>query len=155
MKLAICCVFLGLVLFFVWLPSFATPHEIEHPGILHRDDKCLSCHIDKTQGKSVHSAMLLPCTDCHISQTHGDMTTMHLSLSRQMICLDCHDRSMVLRQHRPAVKGSCLDCHDAHSSRRPMLLRPVYHLGLRNPLLFHAHNKSYHAISKRMHTEAP
>lgn len=108
------------------LRSFAASHEIEHPGILHRDDKCSSCHIDKTEGKSVHSAMVAPCVVCHISETQGDMTSMHLSLPRETICLDCHDEAMAFREHRPAVKGLCVDCHDAHSSSRHMLLRPVY-----------------------------
>ncbi len=141
---------LGLLVCVAWLPSFAAPHEIEHPGILHREDKCSSCHIDKTQGKSVHSAMAIPCTVCHVSQTQGDMTTMHLSLPRETICLGCHDESAVLQEHRPPSKGLCVDCHDAHSSNRPMLLRRVHDTGPTNPLLAHSLTKQSSATSKRL-----
>lgn len=149
-----CRLVLGVVVCVGWLASFAAPHEIEHPGILHREDKCSSCHIDKTQGKSVHSAMAIPCTVCHISQTQGDMTTMHLSLPRETLCLDCHDESMVLQRHRHAVKGLCVDCHDAHSSNRPMLLRRAHDTSATGPLRAHSLTRQPSAVSKRL-TKAP
>jgi predicted CXXCH cytochrome family protein len=95
----------------------------EHPGILHKDDKCSSCHPDKTRGKSVHSAMALSCTICHLADTQGDMTKLNLTMPKDQICFACHEKSMELQQHSPVVKGPCVDCHDAHSSKRRMLLR--------------------------------
>lgn len=104
------------------LPLTAQVRVIEHPGILHKEDNCSSCHADKTRGKSVHSAMEVMCTVCHLAQTQGDMTTLTLSLPKQEICFSCHEKSMMLREHPPAVKKLCVDCHDAHSSNRRMLL---------------------------------
>jgi predicted CXXCH cytochrome family protein len=96
---------------------------VEHPGILHKDDNCSSCHPDKTSGQSVHSAMALSCTVCHLAETQGDMTTLNLTMPRKQICFACHEKSMSLRHHSPVVKRLCVDCHDAHSSNRRMLLR--------------------------------
>ena len=104
------------------LPLAAQVRTIEHPGILHKEDNCSSCHADKTRGKSVHSAMEVVCTVCHLAQTQGDMTTLQLSLPKEEICFSCHEKSMMLREHPSAVKKLCVDCHDAHSSNRRMLL---------------------------------
>lgn len=96
---------------------------VEHPGILPKDAVCSHCHVDKTRGKSVHSAMALSCTVCHLTKTQGDMTTMELATSKEQICFVCHEKSVELQQHKPVVKGDCSGCHDAHSSTRRMLLR--------------------------------
>lgn len=96
---------------------------VEHPGIVHQDDNCSSCHADKIRGKSVHSAMELPCTICHLAQTRGDMTILTLPMPKAKICSACHEEGMLLRQHSRVGKELCLDCHDAHSSNRRMLLR--------------------------------
>ena len=93
---------------------------VEHPGILHANDNCSTCHPSKSTGKSVHSAMVIPCTVCHLADTQGDMTVLNLMMSREQICFACHQKS---QRHSPLVKGVCLDCHDAHSSARRMLLR--------------------------------
>lgn len=111
---ALCLLFL--------LPA-ARASAVEHPGILHKDDNCSSCHPDKTSGKSVHSAMALSCTVCHLAQTQGDMTTLNLAMPRQQICFACHEKSVSLQRHSVGVKGMCVDCHDAHSSDRRLLLR--------------------------------
>ena len=113
----------ALILFlFLLLPAMRAS-AIEHPGILHKDDNCSSCHPGKTSGKSVHSAMALSCTVCHLAQTQGDMTTLNLATPRQQICFACHEKFMSLQRHSLGVKGLCVDCHDAHSSNRRMLLR--------------------------------
>jgi predicted CXXCH cytochrome family protein len=112
---------LSVLLLLVSMPGFA----VEHPGILHKDDNCSSCHPEQTSGKSVHSAMALSCTVCHLAQTQGDMTTLQLAAPKEAICFGCHEKSMLLRSHSPAVKESCVDCHDAHSSNRRMLLREL------------------------------
>jgi Cytochrome c7 and related cytochrome c len=113
---ALCLLFL--------LPA-ARASAVEHPGILHKDDNCSSCHPDKTSGKSVHSAMALSCTVCHLAQTQGDMTILNLAMPRQLICFACHEKSMSLQRHSLGVKGQCVDCHDSHSSNRRLLLREV------------------------------
>ena len=104
----------------------ASPNEnrgVEHPGSVHSDDNCSSCHADKARGKSVHSAMALSCNVCHLAQTQGDMTTLTLLMPKPKICFACHDETLSVRQHRPVAQGLCLDCHDAHSSNQRMLLR--------------------------------
>jgi predicted CXXCH cytochrome family protein len=97
--------------------------DVEHPGSVHADDDCSSCHPDKVKGKSVHSAMVLSCTVCHLARTQGDMTTFTLLMPKSKICYACHQETSSVREHRPVVKGLCLDCHDAHSSNRRTLLR--------------------------------
>jgi len=102
----------------------ATPVlAVEHPGTVHQEDNCNSCHAAKTTGKSVHSAMTISCTVCHVAQTQGDMTTLTLLMPKERICSACHDTTSELRKHQVKVEGFCLDCHDAHSSDRRMLLR--------------------------------
>jgi predicted CXXCH cytochrome family protein len=96
---------------------------VEHPGTLAKDAECSSCHEKKVTGKSVHSAMAMPCTVCHLTMTQGDMTTVRLLMPKNQICFACHEKSAALREHVPAVNGSCVECHDAHSSERKMLLR--------------------------------
>jgi predicted CXXCH cytochrome family protein len=90
--------------------------------------------VDKTRGKSVHSAMEVPCTVCHLAQTQGDMTTLQLSLPKTEICFSCHEKTMMSREHATAAKKICVDCHDAHSSNRRMLLL--------DPLNGNRHNSS-------------
>jgi len=104
------------------MPMMAQPRTIEHPGILHKEDNCSTCHGDKTKGKSVHSAMEIACTICHQAETQGDMTTLQLSQPKEEICFSCHEKNMMLREHPKAVQTLCIDCHDAHSSSRRMLL---------------------------------
>jgi predicted CXXCH cytochrome family protein len=96
---------------------------IEHPGVLPKDANCSSCHANKTKGKSVHSAMAIPCTVCHLTETQGDMTTLNLVMPKEKICFACHEKSAPLPRHSPGVKAPCVECHDSHSSSRPALLR--------------------------------
>jgi predicted CXXCH cytochrome family protein len=113
-----------LIISSLWLGSAAMQAtSVEHPGILHKDDNCSSCHTQKIRGKSVHSAMAISCTICHLAETRGDMTALNLAMPKEQICFACHEKSTELRQHSPVVKGLCVDCHDAHSSDRRMMLR--------------------------------
>jgi predicted CXXCH cytochrome family protein len=104
----------------IFVPALSS--AVEHPGVLHKDDVCSTCHADKTSGKSVHSAMQVSCTVCHLAQTQGDMTTVNLLMPKEQICFACHEKTAGERQHSPAAKGLCVDCHDSHSSGRRMLL---------------------------------
>lgn len=85
---AISLVLAAMLLWVVFLPTLlkAQVPTIEHPGILHKDDKCSACHEDKTKGKSVHSAMEIACTVCHQAHTLGDMMLLRLELSKEAIC---------------------------------------------------------------------
>ena len=107
----------------------------EHPGILDRQDTCSTCHADKFKGKSVHSALSIPCTVCHVAQTRGDMTTMDLLMPKEQICFACHAKSSESQDHKPPVKGVCVNCHDSHSSNRRALLREQAGSGRRNSVL--------------------
>jgi predicted CXXCH cytochrome family protein len=109
----------SLLLLLAGLPASA----VEHPGVLHKEDICSTCHADKTRGKSVHSAIAMGCTVCHLAQTQGDMTTLNLLMPKERICSACHEQSEETRQHSSGAKGMCVDCHDSHSSDRRMLLR--------------------------------
>lgn len=122
------------IVFVLLLAAGMHASTVEHPGVLHENDVCSSCHADKISGMSVHSALAISCTVCHLAQTQGDMTTLSLIMPKEQICFACHERSAGLQQHSPAVKGLCVDCHDAHRSDRRMLLRPKSDaLGPRRP----------------------
>ena len=113
-----------LLIFLLLLLAWATQvSAVEHPGALHKDDNCSSCHASKTSGQSVHSAMAISCTVCHLAQTQGDMTTLNLIMPKEQICFACHEKSTALHLHSPVAKASCVECHDSHSSERRMLLR--------------------------------
>jgi len=87
------------------LASGVDNRAVEHPGSVHADDDCSSCHRDKARGKSVHSAMELSCTVCHLARTQGDMTTLTLLMPKPKICDACHEETSSLREHRPVAKG--------------------------------------------------
>jgi len=112
-----------IVPFLSLLVLAAQAAPVEHPGILPKDAVCSSCHADKTQGKSVHSAMALPCTVCHLIETKGDMTTLNLFAPKGTICFACHEKSAPLPRHSSDAKARCVECHNSHSSSRPALLR--------------------------------
>lgn len=115
----------GVLIVFLLLVAAGARHASagEHPGILSKDADCSSCHADKTRGRSVHSAMAMPCIVCHLAKTQGDMTTLNLAMPKEQICFACHQTSTAWRKHSPIVKGQCVDCHDAHRSSSRWLLR--------------------------------
>ena len=109
----------GLLLLAV--PAFA----VEHPGTLHKDDNCSSCHASKTSGKFVHAAMVISCTTCHLAQTRGDMTTLSLLMPKERLCFACHENTPAMHPKTQVAKQLCVDCHDSHTSDRSLLLRDV------------------------------
>ena len=64
---------------------------VQHPVTL--DPKadpstCVSCHEDKTKGKSVHSAIAMGCTSCHEVRTNKDVTRVKLiTTTTYSLCL--------------------------------------------------------------------
>lgn len=106
----------------LYLTTAIAAPAADHPPV--RSDKvnCLSCHANKAAGKSVHSAMSVPCTTCHLAETRDSTTVFSLAMPREQICFACHQKSTTIQQHTPTVTGTCVDCHDSHSSDYPMLL---------------------------------
>jgi predicted CXXCH cytochrome family protein len=102
-----------------------TAFAVEHPGTLHKDDNCSSCHASKTSGKFVHADMGISCTTCHLAQTRGDMTTLSLLMPKERLCFACHENSPAMHPKTQVAKQLCVDCHDSHTSDRRMLLRDV------------------------------
>src|SRR5208282_804377 len=52
---------------------------------------CISCHEDKTKGKSVHSAIAMGCTSCHEIRTVKDITHVKLiTATPSALCFTCH-----------------------------------------------------------------
>jgi predicted CXXCH cytochrome family protein len=81
---------------------------------------CITCHEDKTKGKSVHSAIALGCTGCHEVRVNKDVTRVKLITTTPLaLCLTCHaDKNaagMKGTVHSPA-RRDCVKCHDPHSS---------------------------------------
>lgn len=81
---------------------------------------CVTCHEDKTKGKSVHSAIATGCLSCHELRVNKDVTRVKLTaVTPVKLCLQCHadkDASQIKGVvHSPAVRD-CLKCHDPHTS---------------------------------------
>ena len=91
---------------------------------------CISCHEDKTKGKSVHSAIAMGCTSCHEIRVNKDVTRVKLiTTTPHALCMSCHaDKdatSLKGTVHPPAVRD-CIKCHDPHvSDNKNQLLKPV------------------------------
>ena len=109
---------IAVILLYVTVAASAA----DHPPVLSDKVNCFSCHANKAAGKSVHSAMSVPCTTCHLVETQDSKTVFLLAMPKEQICFACHEKSTTLKQHTPAITGSCVDCHDSHSSEYPMLL---------------------------------
>src|SRR5271157_5189330 len=63
----------GPIVSFLLLLAAALPlSALEHPGILHQDDNCSSCHADKIRGKSVHSATAIPNAPTYLGSYRRD-----------------------------------------------------------------------------------
>jgi|SRR5579872_95312 predicted CXXCH cytochrome family protein len=116
---------LALMLFASVQMSAGESRRVEHPGSINANDDCSVCHADKSRGKSVHSAMALPCTVCHVAESQGDMTTLILFMPKPKVCFACHEQSKSVAQHKTKANERCLNCHEAHSSNQPNLLREL------------------------------
>ncbi len=91
---------------------------------------CISCHENKTKGKSVHSAIAMGCTSCHEVRVNRDVTRVKLiTTTTAALCLTCHaDKNAATikgTMHPPAVRD-CVKCHDPHvSDNKNQLLKPA------------------------------
>lgn len=92
--------------------------------------KCLECHSEKNQGKSVHSAIATGCLSCHEIRVNKDITRVKLITATPVaLCVTCHEDKKAANIkgtiHPPAVRD-CLTCHDPHSSdNKNQLLKPT------------------------------
>jgi predicted CXXCH cytochrome family protein len=81
---------------------------------------CLSCHEDKTKGKSVHSAIAMGCLSCHEIRVNRDITHVKLiTATPYKVCLTCHsdkDATQIKGHVHPPAVRDCLTCHDPHTS---------------------------------------
>jgi predicted CXXCH cytochrome family protein len=120
-----------LLLFLIFMAggAFAGKHPV--PLDPKADPKtCLECHSDKTEGKSVHSAMAMGCTTCHEIRVNKDVTRLKLTTTTpQALCITCHSdkdaKTIKGHVHQPAIRD-CLKCHDPHSSpNKFQLLKPA------------------------------
>ncbi len=106
------CFLLSLATF----PAFAA----DHPE-LPKGSECLSCHIEKTKGQSVHFDFTNACTVCHVVKVEDSKTSITLVLPKEKICYSCHEKAAMDKV--PYMKGECVSCHDPHNSERLYVLR--------------------------------
>jgi predicted CXXCH cytochrome family protein len=92
----------------------------DHPALL-AGSECLSCHAEKTKGKSVHFDFTQACAVCHAVSTADGKTTITLVLPKEKICYTCHEKAAMDKVS--FMKGECVSCHDPHNSERLHLLR--------------------------------
>ena len=106
---------------FLLLLLFATSAwGADHPE-LPKTSECLSCHLEKTKGKSIHFDFAQDCRVCHaVSVTEGK-TSISLVLPKERICYSCHEKAAM--DQMQFMQGECLSCHLAHNSPGLHLLR--------------------------------
>ena len=110
---AICRVLIFLAI--TAIPAFSA----DHPAIP-KDSACLSCHVEKTKGQSIHFDFTNACTVCHVVNVVDGKTSVTLAIPKEKICYSCHEKAAI--DQVPYMKGECISCHDPHSSARPYLL---------------------------------
>ena len=108
---------LGAVL---WVTVVSPTFAADHPE-LPKGSECLSCHVEKAKGQSVHFDFAQSCTVCHAVGLADGRTSIALVLPKEKICYSCHEKAAM--EAVPYMKGECVTCHDAHNSERPYLLR--------------------------------
>ena len=66
----------------LWAACSSIPLQAaKHPTPLQENAdgaKCLECHEEKSQGKSVHSAVKVGCLSCHVVRVANDVTRVKL-----------------------------------------------------------------------------
>ncbi len=126
------CAYIGMCVALFVLLSVRASAQI-HPVPLDKNTdaaKCAECHVDKTKGKSVHSAMATGCLSCHEIRVNGTVTHVKLiTATPAALCITCHTDKKASdikgTVHPPAVRD-CLSCHDPHTSdNKNQLLKPA------------------------------
>ena len=115
MKKALLFVFVGVLVPQLWAGKHPVPLEAKTDGA-----KCAECHVEKTKGKAVHSAIATGCLSCHEVRVNKDVTRVKLTTTTPVaLCLTCHADKKAAdikgKVHSPAARD-CLKCHDPHTS---------------------------------------
>jgi len=105
---------------FLFLLAAAPAFAADHPDIP-KGSECLSCHVEKTKGQSVHFDFTQACTVCHVVKVDDGKTSISMVLPKEKICYSCHEKAAMDKS--PIMKGECVSCHDPHNSERLYLLR--------------------------------
>lgn len=105
-----------------FLPALPLSADI-HPVPLDKNTdspKCLECHGDKAQGKSVHTAITTGCLSCHEIRVNKDVTRIKLiTTTAASLCFTCHgdkNPAEIKGVIHPPARRDCLKCHDPHES---------------------------------------
>jgi len=125
-KSAALLVILSAALLFSLSGTTLAEESTEHPFIEPQDIKsetCLTCHPDKKEGKSVHSAVTSGCESCHQAASENSKTKITLLATGGELCAMCHQVKSEPVLHGPYKKGECMICHDPHTSNFPRQLR--------------------------------
>jgi predicted CXXCH cytochrome family protein len=125
MKKALLFVFVGVLVPQLWAGKHPVPLEVKTDPA-----KCIECHVEKTKGKAVHSAMATGCLSCHEVRVNKDVTRIKLTTTTPVaLCITCHADKKAAdikgKVHSPAVRD-CLKCHDPHSTEyKNQLLKAI------------------------------
>jgi predicted CXXCH cytochrome family protein len=146
--------FSAISLLFVFLvahPVLAAQHPVPlDKGI--KEDKCLECHSELTQGKVVHSAVQMGCFNCHFVRGSGESTRVVLKTPKSTaLCATCHADKKVEgpgKRVHPPVSRDCLQCHDPHKSENKALLKKVASGSKDENLCLECHNEGLNVPDK-------
>jgi predicted CXXCH cytochrome family protein len=115
----------GIPLVFTHSPyakgSCGSCHDARSSNALAREgnDLCLACHTAILTGKSVvHMPAENDCRSCHAPHSSGVQGLLLKSVPD--LCLDCHAREAVEKQHGGIA--DCRTCHNPHESDTAALL---------------------------------
>ena len=81
------------------------------------------CHVPIAKHTVRHSQTAADCTACHLQV--GDAATHKFSfpVSKEELCLKCHQLPAEAHTHAPVKDGKCMECHDPHGSENKAELR--------------------------------
>jgi predicted CXXCH cytochrome family protein len=124
--------FLGIFAILLFFSSWSnTEREIDE-GIKNprkrktEQKKCIECHSDLMNNKTVHAPIEEACDNCHSKQEndHPDRQGKEYTLADVMpsLCYNCHEQPSKKIIHAPVEGGECVICHSPHSSNNSHLL---------------------------------
>lgn len=131
-------------------PVYAAKHPVPlDKGV--KEDICLQCHSDLTEGKNVHPAVQMGCFTCHFVRGSGDRTHVVLKTPKTTsLCTTCHDDKKAgpsQHLHPPAAKD-CVVCHEPHSSPNKSLLKKAESGGKGSNLCLQCHTQGLNVPDK-------
>ncbi len=122
---------MGLLLFFTAPPGCASAQHPQVPLLPSENSPdystCVTCHANRTEGATVHPAVLLGCDGCHTAERYKEETDVFLNTEGNDLCFACHEdkrpTNTQVSTHWPIRKNRCIECHDPHATAAPYLLR--------------------------------